>query len=114
MTARTPSGAPVPTPHCLQRMLERNVSLSDIHKVLTDYDRAYQSTEQDEFRVVYQYADIAVVVAPHRHAILTVLYRTGAPWRNSDGRPSGTTLATTERQEIEHLLRATTPPTLAA
>ena len=114
MSAKLPGSHLDFSRHCLERMLERNISIDEVHGAIREYEQAYRSREYDELRVVYRRWDIAVVVAPLRKEILTVLYRRRDRWASQDGRPSGAVLTGAEQDQITTLLKDTLAQQTAA
>lgn len=93
--------------HTVERMLEREISTADAHLSIVDPEQTYSGYSYGELRTTFQRGDIAVVVAPARRTIVTVLYRLEHEWRSADGRPSGKVLTPRERRELDVLaLRA--------
>lgn len=91
--------------HTIRRMLERNISLAEVRHAITDAEQSYPNPPgYDEERITYQRGDIAVVVAPQRRTVVTVLFRVAQEWSSTEGRPSGVTLLDGERTELIDLI----------
>lgn len=103
MRATLPGTYLLLTVHTIDRMLERHVSVADALLVLSEADQSYSGYRYGELRTTFQRGDIAVVVAPVRRTVVTVLYRREDEWRSEHGRPSGAVLSAEQRRELQRL-----------
>lgn len=90
--------------HCLEQMLAREISVKDVRAALEHFEQRYTGTSYGELRETRQIADYAVVVAPHRRTLVTVLYRDYEDWDSIDGRPSGAKMNDFDQAQVRRLL----------
>jgi hypothetical protein len=92
------------TPHAVEQMLARNISVAELERCLSTPEQSYGGSNYGEMRTTFQRGDIAVAVADQRGVVVTVLYREDGPWRSTDGRPSGRALSKGQRRRLKAML----------